>query len=346
MLSAHSDSEPEKELESWVIQKDKCTDLIAEAFEEYKDDPYMCASIHRHIAKMLHKTMKTKYDNKIQRTEHANKLGTIMQTFIDKFLCGTSYFYVPNVPGFIGKLSGKYYQYDSAQGKFAPCNESDIIQQIFACIPRSLTEWKFRAKVSILKKIKAKHVFSCELDDTIIQSVVDSLYPTYFPNKNAVEYFLIVLGNLFVKKRSGAAANGAGSGAISGASDGETGGDSKKSNKIVYIINSSTKQLVQWIASAAHSLLGIHDTIITGGFLQRYSEKYHKDNARMIPFSAVDPASAAAAAAAEKVATIELLCVARCYASVWGACPDDYARFCNVSFSLVRDAAAFADNVV
>ena len=81
--------------------------------------------------------------------------------------------------------------------------EDDIVYNLLSTVSydnKSLIDWKHKTKISLLKKIKERSIFSVIPESKTIQYVLNLLTPTYFLTKNEAKYFLTCIGDNILKK--------------------------------------------------------------------------------------------------------------------------------------------------
>lgn len=154
-----------------------------------------------------------------------------------------------------------FFKYDGVS--LSIYSEDDVLHDILTRISenRSLTQWKHKIKVSILKRIKERHPFSLIPESPTIQTVLEQLRAQYFPSKNSAKYFMTVIGDCLCGKA-----------------------DSR-----IYISHPSLKALVQEIMHYSFSLFGVSSTSF-----QSIKFKYHSahtfDLVRLIRSNRLDRA--------------------------------------------------------
>lgn len=111
-----------------------------------------------------------------------------------KFLDKHKYYYIAS--------SGFYYEY--IDDTYIIRKEDDIHYKLLSTISedRSLMDWKYKTKSSILKRIKERHLLTSTPNTATIQRVLNALHPTIFPSKNATKYFLTIIGDNILKKQT------------------------------------------------------------------------------------------------------------------------------------------------
>lgn len=167
---------------------------ITEIFQQYENDPYMVQRVQNYICNQLPGVFRNMADARIQRAVRAEELTVEYGAFIHTFLATNRYFYMPQTETF--------FYYDGTNYK--PYSEDGILHHILTTITRdrSLMSWKYKTKVSIMKRIKEQYLLSSVPESDTIQSVILSLYPSVFPTKAEAKYFLTVVGDNILKKKS------------------------------------------------------------------------------------------------------------------------------------------------
>ena len=177
--------------------------VIQQLRDKYAGDPYMASRLKNFICNQLPNVLDTMALNHQQRVIRTEELTFEYGAFIKSFLNNNRYFYVSSTE--------KFFYYDGVHYK--PYNEDGILHHILTTITndRSLMSWKYKTKVSIMKRIKDHALVSSASESTTIQNVPESitiqnvimsLYPAFFSTKSAAKYFLTVLGDNILKKRS------------------------------------------------------------------------------------------------------------------------------------------------
>ena len=84
--------------------------------------------------------------------------------------------------------------------------EDDIIYHLLSTISydnTALMDWKHKTKISLIRKIKDRHLFKQLLPETkTIQKVLTALSPNYFFTRNEAKYFLTCIGDNILKKNT------------------------------------------------------------------------------------------------------------------------------------------------
>lgn len=169
----------------------KINEEILNLYNIYDDDE--CRNkLLEYIQKDLNEKMLTFWEKR-ERQENLKKLS---DEYINDFLENndTQYFYISN--------SEIFLSYNNETFKLV--NESEILHQILTGISKnkSLLPWKQKVKTSIMKIIKEKNIFDIIPESHTIQYVLDQITPLLLQSKNEAKYFLTVLGDNILKKKS------------------------------------------------------------------------------------------------------------------------------------------------
>lgn len=160
----------------------------------YSADSFMYDKLHLYIQNNLPNIMKNIKNSNDERISRNNELNVEFRTFVVKYLNENKYFYV--------SATEKFYVYDGVNYKVT--NEDAILHHILTTITkeRSLLNWKYKTKVTLMKTIKEKSLLDSVPESITIQNVINALYPTIFSSKCAAKYFLTVLGDNMLKKNN------------------------------------------------------------------------------------------------------------------------------------------------
>ena len=179
-------------------------EIVRNLYEKYSDNSYMYNKTHQYICNQLPQileNMEETYRSKVLRTEN---LTMKQDHFINSFLSKNQYFYVPT--------TDKYFHY--RENAYTEISEDGILHNVLTSITHtdvddmynfnmdSLMSWKYKTKVSIMKRIKENLLFKSVPESETIQRVIYSLYPAFFSSKTEAKYFLTVLGDNIVKKNA------------------------------------------------------------------------------------------------------------------------------------------------
>ena len=168
--------------------------VITGLYEKYENDPYMYLRLNNYICNQLPAIMNgmsSKHQSSIIRYD---ELTVEYDAFIHTFLNNNKYFYVSSTENF--------FYYDGTHYKLF--NEDGILHHILTTITRdqNLMSWKYKTKVSIMKRIKDNLLLASLPESVTIQNVIMMLYPSLFTTKSEAKYFLTILGDNIFKKNT------------------------------------------------------------------------------------------------------------------------------------------------
>ena len=168
--------------------------VITGLHEKYANDPYMSVRFHNYVCNQLPALMSSlsiKHQMSIVRND---ELTIEYDAFIQSFLNNNRYFYASSTENF--------FYYDGIHYKLL--SEDGILHHILTTITRdqNLMSWKYKTKVSIMKRIKDNSLFTSLPESATIQNVIMSLYPVFFTTRSEAKYFLTALGDNIFKKSS------------------------------------------------------------------------------------------------------------------------------------------------
>jgi len=222
----------------------KCSNAITELFDKYKENEYMLQRIHTHIVNYLPNTLDNELKNHEKRQTRTNYLTNEQQVFIQVFLSKNQYFYLPS--------NNFFYEYNGKN--YLIVKEDDIIHKLLSNISkdRVLLQWKHKTKLNIIKQIKERNLFDSIPETDTIQSILNSLYPSFFSSKNAAKYFLTIIGdNIF-----------------------------KKNNNLIFLVSPQMKKFLSELDNVAVGSIGYNNT--THNFMTKYHENHSYENCRLI----------------------------------------------------------------
>jgi len=212
------------------------TNTITILLKKYKDSEYMIQRIKTHINNYLPNTLENELKNYEERVNRNTYLTNEQQLFIQIFLNKNKYFYLPN--------NNLFYEYNGE--KYLIIKEDDIIHKLLSSISkeRVLLQWKHKTKSNIIKQIKERSLFSSIPETDTIQNVLNVLYPSFFPSKNAAKYFLTIIGDNILKKNQ----------------------------NLIFLVTSKMKQFLNEIDNVAISSIGNNNS--THNFMTKYHENH------------------------------------------------------------------------
>lgn len=169
----------------------KLNNIVSDLYHKYEDNPTIFNKFTQYIEN-LPELLENTNNTIIERAERKSKLESESETFVQKFLYNHKFFY--------HNSSELFFQYKN--NKYLLVKEDDVQHTILSTISanKTLMDWKYKLKVSILKKIKERDIFSCIPESETIQCVINRLCPSICDSREKAKYFLTVLGDVLLKK--------------------------------------------------------------------------------------------------------------------------------------------------
>ena len=166
-------------------------DTIERLREKYAENSYILARLEAYVQNLpsMLEAVEVEYTAKlIKRGENSAK----KTKFVQDFLALHQYYYVPQ--------TDQYVHYDDSV--YTRVTEDDVTHHIMMGIDRPLLRWKFKLRIHILKRIKDHPLHAACPDAATLNRVTRLLYPTFFGSKSYARYFLVVLGDALLGKRT------------------------------------------------------------------------------------------------------------------------------------------------
>ena len=257
---------------------DAIVNSVNTLIDKYKDHDYMRQRINIHILNSLPTTLEYEFKNYEKRVDRTTLLATEQQTFIQVFLQRNLFYYLPNI--------NVFYEYNGRN--YLIVREDDIIHKLLSTISkdRILLDWKQKTKLTILKQIKERSLFTSLPESDTIQHVLNTLYPCFFSRRNEAKYFLTILGdNVF-----------------------------KKNSHLIYLVSTKMKKLMNEVDSIASLTIGQNN--VTSNFMAKYHENHSYENCRLIKMN--DTLSLELWSDILKKVGLDLMCVAVHYSNRYG----------------------------
>lgn len=168
--------------------------IVKQLVLKYKDNAIIFNKMTQYI-EQLPELLENTHTTFIEREKRKNNLESESESFVQKFLHTYKYYYHTS--------SELFFEYRT-DNKYYLVKEDDVQHTILSTIStnKTLTAWKHKLKISILKRIKERDIFSCIPESETIQNVINKLYPSVCDNREKAKYFLTVLGDIILKKCS------------------------------------------------------------------------------------------------------------------------------------------------
>lgn len=173
---------------------DESITILRQLHAKYESDPYMASRLHNFISNQLSGVLESMDANHQQRVARTEELHIEFDAFVKTFMTTNKYFYVSSTE--------RFFYYDGVH--YRVYSEDGILHHILTTITndRNLLSWKYKTKVSIMKRIRENPLLTSVPESGTIQTVIMSLYPSFFSSKTAAKYFLTILGDNILKKKT------------------------------------------------------------------------------------------------------------------------------------------------
>jgi len=175
----------------------EAVNMVTALYNKYTNLPNVQQKLIHHIMDALPTILENTVQQCQQREERKKSLEEKSDEFIEEFLAKTRYFYHSGTELFFIYSDDKVYEV---------IKEDNIQHSILTTITAShkeLLPWKYKIKIQIIKRIRENNnILKSIPESETIQNVIQLLTPALFNNKDAVKYFLTVVGDILHKKNS------------------------------------------------------------------------------------------------------------------------------------------------
>ena len=137
----------------------ECSDLLEKIVDQCKDSEYMQTRLQLHLSNILPTTLATEHRVHEENAQRKIVLEQELKSFKTVFLVNNPYYYLPT--------SNTFYRYDGIN--YTNVTEDDIIYHFLSTISydnTALMDWKHKTKISLIRKIKDRHLFKQLLPET------------------------------------------------------------------------------------------------------------------------------------------------------------------------------------
>jgi len=168
-------------------------DILQSLFDRYENDNFMIQKLNT-IIEALPEQLENISKNKDLRDEISKQKKQAQDEFIDNFLSNQAYLYIPQTEIFIN-YNGKNYSLIS---------EDEITHSVLTSLAKHniLSKLKYRIKIQIFKRIKENTLWNTIPESETVQQIIGILVPKLFSSKNAAKYFLTILGDGILNKKT------------------------------------------------------------------------------------------------------------------------------------------------
>lgn len=173
---------------------DQLVAAVQELWNEYAEDHDALYRLKRHVTEVLPMTMRTEASLLRERRQSIEKADHEKTDFIRRFLTKHQFYFCPRSETFVN-YDGKNY---------LPYLEDNILHTVLSAISShdTLKPIKHRLKGEIMGSIRARSPLGSLPESETIQSIMKFLHPTFFPSRDAAKYFLTVVGDCIMSKKS------------------------------------------------------------------------------------------------------------------------------------------------
>lgn len=160
--------------------------------EKYKDKSYVYSKLNNYITNQLPELLENAEKSFIEREKRKKQLEENTTIFIENFINTNDYYY--------NHISEIYFEYKN--NIYSIVKEDDITHNILTTISNdiALRDWKYKIKISILKKIKERNIFNSIPESDTIQNILQKFYPNIFDTRIECKYFITIIGDILLKK--------------------------------------------------------------------------------------------------------------------------------------------------
>ena len=183
---------------------DNLKHTVEKLYEKYENDEYILNKLVQYINCDLSESLINAKNLQISRETRKQQLTEGHNKFVNEFVCQNKYFYCSTTEVF--------FKYNSEN--YNIIKEDNIIHDVLSTISardndnqlknfeERLLPWKFKIKISIIKQIREKSLFTSIPESNTIQNVINLFCEILFANKFAVKHFLTILGDNILKKQT------------------------------------------------------------------------------------------------------------------------------------------------
>lgn len=166
-------------------------DPIGELREKYRENAHVLQRLDVIVANLPSLLATADADHAQQMVKRSENAVQKM-AFIQNFLAQHQYYYIPQ--------TDQYVHYD--ESVYSLVTEDDITHHLMVSMDRNLLRWKFKIRIHVLKRIKDHPLSTACPDSVTIGKVTRALSPCFFASKSYARYFLAVLGDALLGKRT------------------------------------------------------------------------------------------------------------------------------------------------
>ena len=271
-----------------MLNADNLHTLLNNMIDRCKGNKYLEMRLTNFMEVSLPNMIDTSKKTNEERQERKELLEEECEKFIIRFLQKNQYYYLSYADLFI--------KYDKEV--FVVYGEDNILHEALTSIKNDnvIYAWKHKIKNLVIKAIKKRSPLHVIPESHTIQTVINIIYPKYFPTKESAKYFLTIVGDHLLGKND---------------------------NSLIYIVDNSIKELIKNISHFCHSYCGVSN--LTQNIKYRYYEYAFSKCRLMKCCESRDPIPFSLAI---KQNIIDLICVAAHYSTRYTNA-DGFIEYCN-----------------
>ena len=173
---------------------DQLVATVEGLWNEFAGDQDALNRLRRHVTEVLPMTMRTEVSLLRERRRSIEQADYEKTDFTRRFLTKHQFYFCPRSETFV-HYDGKNY---------LPYLEDNVLHTVLSAISghETLKPIKHKLKAEIMEKIRKRSPFGSLPESETIQSVMGFLHPAFFPSRDAAKYFLTVVGDCIMSKKS------------------------------------------------------------------------------------------------------------------------------------------------
>ena len=187
----HTDNHADNHADNHEVEAFK--QKVEQVYLEYRENKHILYKL-KQIIDNLDITLKMEETNRQKKIEKATEIWQEQHKFMEKLFIQNELSYLHN--------NNLFFILDN--NCFKLIKEDDLQHQILSNLTNEplLSQYKYKTKSFIIKKIKERHLFSQTPPKSVIEEVTTFFNNELFNNNSKTIYFLCVLGDFLLKKNN------------------------------------------------------------------------------------------------------------------------------------------------
>ena len=195
-MSIENNTEIEIQEQIYVEDNNEIESLkqkVEQVYLEYRENKHILYKL-KQIVDNLDITLKMEETNRQKKIEKATEIWQEQHKFMEKLFIQNELSYLPN--------NNLFFILDN--NCFKLIKEDDLQHKILSNLTNEplLSQYKYKTKSFIIKKIKERHLFSQPPPKSVIEEVTTFFNNELFNNYSKTIYFFCVLGDFLLKKNN------------------------------------------------------------------------------------------------------------------------------------------------